>query len=356
MFYRFRQNLSEKLVYLCLAVSCGVVSVGAQVSLCGDQPGIAVSNGIYNVINNEFNSAAPECIDVTDKGFRVTQSAITSGSPGGYPSIYKGCHWGVCTSQSGLPIQVSTLAGLKSDWATIQPASGQYVAAYDLWFNTTPATQKRPDGAELMIWVNRVGGLLPAGSRAASNVKISGASYNVYLKKDEHYIAYVKTQAATSVENLDLQAFIKDAASRGYIQREWYLICVAAGFELWQGGAGLATNSFSVTAENSLSKAKLKVWWPADQAKVSGTQSFKARLDKTPITAYRMYWSVDGGKSNLMADSSEGFEHKEASIDFSSWRWSDGGDYYGPFLVTFTAEDLSGVTAVQKTIRLYVAK
>ncbi len=34
--------------------------------------------------------------------------------------------------------------------------------------------------------------------------------------------------------------------SRGYTKSSWYLIDVEAGFELWQGGAGLATNSFSV--------------------------------------------------------------------------------------------------------------
>jgi hypothetical protein len=32
----------------------------------------------------------------------------------------------------------------------------------------------------------------------------------------------------------------------GYTQSDWYLIDVEAGFELWQGGAGLETNSFSV--------------------------------------------------------------------------------------------------------------
>jgi cellulose 1,4-beta-cellobiosidase len=34
--------------------------------------------------------------------------------------------------------------------------------------------------------------------------------------------------------------------SRGYTKSSWFLIDVEAGFELWQGGAGLATNSFSV--------------------------------------------------------------------------------------------------------------
>ncbi len=35
--------------------------------------------------------------------------------------------------------------------------------------------------------------------------------------------------------------------ARGYIQKAWYLIDVEAGFELWQGGAGVATDSFAVS-------------------------------------------------------------------------------------------------------------
>ena len=33
---------------------------------------------------------------------------------------------------------------------------------------------------------------------------------------------------------------------RGYLKSSWYLIDVEAGFELWHGGAGLATKSLSV--------------------------------------------------------------------------------------------------------------
>jgi len=54
------------------------------------------------------------------------------------------------------------------------------------------------------------------------------------------------TTGTTSVRHLDLQALAADAVSRGYIASSWYLISVEAGFELWHGGAGLATNSFSV--------------------------------------------------------------------------------------------------------------
>ena len=42
-----------------------------------------------------------------------------------------------------------------------------------------------------------------------------------------------------------------NAVRRGYIRTSWYLIDVEAGFELWRGGAGLATDSFSVNLNGS---------------------------------------------------------------------------------------------------------
>src|SRR6202034_176288 len=43
----------------------------------------------------------------------------------------------------------------------------------------------------------------------------------------------------------------QDSVSRGYTKSAWYLIDIEAGFELWQGGAGLATTSFSVSINGS---------------------------------------------------------------------------------------------------------
>jgi cellulose 1,4-beta-cellobiosidase len=55
------------------------------------------------------------------------------------------------------------------------------------------------------------------------------------------------TAATTSVAGLDIGTLAQDAARRGYLPRSCYLIDVEAGFELWRGGTGLATRTFSVT-------------------------------------------------------------------------------------------------------------
>ena len=81
----------------------------------------------------------------------------------------------------------------------------------------------------------------------AGGVSIDGRSYDVYLHQGRwNLITYLMTTGATSVRQLDLWPLVADSVSRGYIQPSWYLISVESGFELWRGGTGLATNSFSV--------------------------------------------------------------------------------------------------------------
>jgi len=217
-----------------------------------------VARGAYTVQNNEWGSSAPESI-TTDSGadFIVANSSIsnaTNSAPGGYPSIYAGCHWGSCT-QGGLaanPVRVSTLTGpgtVTTSWSTSQPGGrSDYDVAYDIWFNQTPTTSGQPDGTELMIWLNHNGPVQPFGAKVARNVSIGGRRYDVWFGRQAwNTVSYTMTSGTTSVRNLDVGAVTADAVERGYIQKSWYLIDVEAGFELWQGGAGLATRSFSVS-------------------------------------------------------------------------------------------------------------
>ncbi len=215
---------------------------------------LSVDSSAYTVENNEWGSSAPECISAAGGGFTVANSAIansTYGAPGGYTAMYRGCHFGACTRGSGFPIQVSDIrpGRVTTSWSTSQPGgSSDYDVAYDIWFNQTPTTKGQPNGAELMIWLNHNGPVQPFGSKIASNASIGGRGYDVWFGKQAwNTISYTMTSGTTSVSNLDLQPLIADAVSRGYISPSWYLIDVEAGFEIWHGGTGLATRSFSVT-------------------------------------------------------------------------------------------------------------
>jgi cellulase/cellobiase CelA1 len=91
----------------------------------------------------------------------------------------------------------------------------------------------------------------PFGSQVGT-ASIGGRGYNVWFgNQGWNTISYTMTTGTTSVSNLDIDQIVADAVSRGYIQKSWYLIDVEAGFELWQGGAGLATNSFAVNVNGS---------------------------------------------------------------------------------------------------------
>jgi Glycosyl hydrolase family 12 len=247
-------------VALAAAVAVTMLAAGsanaASTPLSGMQSR-PVADGGYTVQNDEWGSGAPQSIATDGNAdFTVASSSIddpTDGAPGGYPSIYAGCHWGSCT-QGGLaahPVSVTRLTDpgtVTTSWSTAQPGgSAAYDVAYDLWFNQGPTTTGQPDGAELMVWLNHHGPVQPFGSQVGT-ATINGVSYQVWEGAQSwgDTISYVMATPTTSVRDLDVGALAADAVRRGYIRTSWYLIDVEAGFELWQGGAGLATGSFSV--------------------------------------------------------------------------------------------------------------
>jgi cellulose 1,4-beta-cellobiosidase len=210
----------------------------------------------YHLQANEWGSSAPFSI-TNDFGldFKVATSSInnsTSGAPGAYPSIYRGCHWGYCTASSGLPLKVSTVdtgGKVTTSYATSTIGTGAWDDAYDIWFNPASKTSNNGSGGlEMMLWLNKLGPVQPAGSKIASGVVIGGRSYDVWRggSSPGGIVSYVMRTPVTSVTKLDLGPLAANAVAGGYMTPAWYLISVEAGFELWQGGAGLAANSFNV--------------------------------------------------------------------------------------------------------------
>ncbi len=238
----------------CLIPASGAQAVSADTSSTCDQWGtIPLQNGEYTLQANEWNSTSTQCVTATGGTAWSVSTAdfdlTTAGPPATYPSIYKGCHWGACTTGSGLPIQVSALSSATTSWSTTQPASGAYDVAYDIWTNSTPTTTGQPDGSEIMIWLNSRGGVQPFGSKTGTSTA-AGHSWDVWTGQQSSWkiISYVLQGGGTSFSNLDVKALLADAASRGSVNPSDYLIDAEAGFEIWQGGQGLATNSFSFSA------------------------------------------------------------------------------------------------------------
>ena len=318
----------------------GPAAQAATSTLCNSQTA-AVGGGTYIDQNNEWNSSASECITTDGNAdFTVANSSIsnsTSGAPGGYPSIYQGCHWGNCSSGglTSTPIQASNLPTGKvtTSWSTTQPGSGSYDVAYDIWFNRTSTTTGQPNCMELMVWLNHNGSVQPFGSQVASNVSIGGHSYNVWegAQSSWNTVSYSMTSGTTSVSNLDVGTLAQDAINRGYMPSSCWLIDVEAGFELWQGGAGLATNSFSVNVNGGGGGNTVTVTSPGNQSGTVGTAA------SVKVSA------SDSASGQTLTYSASGLPPGE-SINSSTGLISGTPTASGTYNVTVTARDGTGAS------------
>ena len=237
-------------------------AAGSATTMCRPYQATRVADGTYTIQDDEWGSKAAQCVSTTGGAeFTVTKSELANpanGNPGSYPSIYAGCNWGACT-RGGLAARPQQLGNLSpgavtTTLTTTDPPGGAYDVSYDIWMNRTPATPGAPDGAEMMVWLNHHGGVQPAGDKVASGVKVGGYAYDVWYSQNAGNgpcVTYEMTSAHTDVTNLDLLPLFEDGGERGYLSPSWYLIAVEAGFEIWQGGAGLAVKHFSVALGNA---------------------------------------------------------------------------------------------------------
>jgi hypothetical protein len=257
----YRSHACTALALSTLAASAffpqdGASAAQATTTTCTNQPQPAGPS--YAVQRNEWSSGAAECV-ATDGGpdFSVTSSAIsnaTDGAPGAYSFIYSGCFLGSCTP--GVlaldPPQLKDLTrGSLTTGVSASTASGIYNTAYDIWTATQPDTSQPVTGTEVMIWLNRQGPIQPAGYLDLSGVTIDGTTYDVWLYPHPNHIGntvtFLATSGMTSMSGVDVYDYLQYVLNQGWASPDYYLTSVDAGFEIWQGGAGLRVNNFSVS-------------------------------------------------------------------------------------------------------------
>jgi hypothetical protein len=230
-------------------VAATAPEAAAQQQICEKFGSTTIQGGRYVVQNNVWGSDIQQCIDVTDSGFAIVSGEHnnpTNGAPGAYPSIYAGCHYGNCSSNSGLPLQVSSFGNVSSNVSYTTTGGGAWNASYDLWYDPNP-NQPGQNAAELMIWGNHAGPPQPIGSKVGT-AQLAGATWDVWIGNPGwNVISYVRQQTTNSLD-IDVAEFTADAVSRGQVATSWYLTSVQFGFEPWQGGPGLAVNSFGFSA------------------------------------------------------------------------------------------------------------
>ncbi|MEU3645726.1 cellulose binding domain-containing protein [Lentzea sp. NPDC034063] len=284
-------------------------AAGASVSLCAKDGVVPAGGKDYLAQNNVWNAATPQCITVGDQSLRIESAehdVSPDGAPAATPSLLKGCHWQECTDVGGLPVQVSAMPRVTSNWVSSQVDTGVYNAAYVVWFHSGPVAEGTPDGAEMVIWLRSRGGVRPGGVLLAREVSISDARWNVWLARDQGRvrITYERIGEATAVKDLDISAFTGDSVGRGLVSPDWYLIAVEAGFNLWRGGAGNAIENFSVSVADQKPKRALGApasCYAALNVEETWTGGFRAVVEVTnvgdsPVQGWILDWTFPDGQ------------------------------------------------------------
>ena len=305
-------RISPRSVMLVVTLCLGMFAIprtAAAQSSCSGTDVTPLDGGVYNFQMNEFNSSLEECASINGIGFTVTTANFnnaTNGAPGTYTSVYRGCHWGVCTSSNPFPIEENNIASATSSVSITQPSGYNNDAAYDIWFNQTSTTPGQPNGTEIMIWLNHQGSIQPFGSNSG-NVTIDGASWAAWTGRQTSWniVSYVANTPVTSVSNLNLLPFFSDAVSRGSLQPTWWLIDVEYGFEIWTGGQGLAASNFSVSAAAGTNSGGGCSTVPSAPSGLKGTAASSSTInlswtaDTAPanctISGYNVYRSTTSG-------------------------------------------------------------
>jgi cellulose 1,4-beta-cellobiosidase len=221
----------------------------------------AVKVGSYVVESDFWNQGScpgTQCMAINDAtgAFTVTQFPDCGNTVASYPNMLYGCSFGTCSPGSVLPKPVSLLTSVTSSWSFSVggTSTDQFDVAYDIWFcpDNTCGSNGFPNGTELMIWLDYQN--VTGWQNHLDTVSLDGHTWDIWVAPQATsgnnwtYLAYmIQGPMVTSVTNLDLNAFFKDAASRGYVQNSWYLYAIQAGDELRTGGLPYDSNSFSVS-------------------------------------------------------------------------------------------------------------
>lgn len=218
-------------------------------TVCKEQE--AIPDGSYEVNNNNFGGTR-ECLTGTQgaPAFRVSVSDATSNSPGSdaFPDIYVGCSWGVCSPHSWLPAKVSALGEARTTFIGSEKAGGTWGAGYDMFFDRHPIRNGQAQ-TEAMIWLNSRNAYDPAG-HGWPEVRIDAALYWVMSWETTNghqswrYVQFRKVHPVSREDDMPLAGFFSYLEREGWVTRSWYLLNVEGGFEIWNGGKGLAVTGF----------------------------------------------------------------------------------------------------------------
>lgn len=166
-----------------------------------------------------------------------------------FAAVVLGWHGGWTVPDTGLPIQLATLASARTTWAfdLRQQASDRTNVTYDMWLSDRPDHQAEDAKAEVMVWLARSSGIRPIGA-PREEVAIGSATYALW--KGAHpeggwpVFSFVRDRN-TNASTLDLATFLQLLSGHG-LAREMYLLGIEAGIEVFVGAGRLDNRSYSL--------------------------------------------------------------------------------------------------------------
>jgi hypothetical protein len=241
------------------AMALGLVASGAVVTPTAAQAScltwlqVKQGNGVQAVLNADNFGGGNVCLTNTGGAANFTvasQSVAYTGKVLSYPDINVGNEGGYCSVNSGLPAPEATV-NPRVAW-TIKVGGAvtgtKYDAAIDSWFSTDVTGCKPARRGEVLVFLNSssFSGLgLP---HSGNLVTIDGLQWYALYKPATSTRPWPMTEYAppqanviNSVTALAMKPFYKDAVAHGNLRSDLSLVNIGAGFELWAGGAGLAT-------------------------------------------------------------------------------------------------------------------
>jgi len=221
--------------------------------------------GTYIVQNNNWGNpgGSDQTLSYSGNSFTVSSSnGNGSSAPASFPSVFQGRNGQVqadafdTVGTDNMPIQVSAIKSVQTQFTWGGKSSGDFNAAWDVWFAASPPTAGSYDDAIsgfVMVWQYKPSSRQPIGS-VQTTASIAGHSWDVWVgprggsgsNSNAPVVSYVAKDAPLQDLTFDMNLFIKDAISHG-ISNSWYLTDVFAGFEIWSGADGVGLQAKKVT-------------------------------------------------------------------------------------------------------------
>lgn len=239
------KDIKKGMLVLGMACACAVAGYASAGQIqTGSDTKISLNGGKAYLYNNQWGrgevpNGSQEIYynSSSDNGWRWNWPSSTT-SVKGYPSAVSGWHWTAgYTPNSGFPVQLSAhkRVDTKVSYA-FDKAAGAYNAAYDLWFHSTNnATWANAPTDEVMVWLNRSGGVTPAGSYKET-VTLAGTQWDLYVGYVSSWNVYsfVRKTPVTSAA-LNMTDFTDLLLQKKYLSKDKYLSSVEFGTEIYNG-------------------------------------------------------------------------------------------------------------------------